>query len=240
MKRNNIFMWAYITFIIASALLRIFVDFYLWNPIVLAITVSGIFFALEDLFASLYHSSKDNLEIVDSFISEIRKKDDKERRVLEKMGEAITLYEDSIQDVISKDLYESLRRGYQETYELICLLEKGNKEKRNELNTYKKAAAFWSFFGFLCLFCTLIIATSLAVPEIVQEIFTVVPFALILITRQLNGILSEKNGGTLDKCKSVLESQDRNNKTIAEVEEMFDDFVNHIADSEQKEAAHAD
>lgn len=240
MKRNNIFMWAYISFIILSALLRIFVRFSLWSPIVLAITVSSVFFALEDLFASLYHSTKDYLEIVDSFISEMREKNDREMKVLAKFDEVITLYEDSIQGIVDKDLCESLRRGHLATDDNICSIEKDNEEKRNELKTYKRVANVGAYVGFLCLFCTLILATSFSTPEIVQEIFTVVPFALILITRQLNGILSEQNGEILNECKSVLESQARKNETLLKLEEKFDDYVSRIADGKQKEATHAD
>lgn len=239
MKRNNIFMWAYISFIIISALWRFFVEFSLWTPIVLAITVSSVFFALEDLFTSLYHSSKDSLEIVDSFISEMRKKDDREMRVLTKIGEAITLYEDSIHGIVDKDLYETLRRGYLKTEDDICSIEKGNEEKRNELKTYEKAANILAYLGFLCLFCTLIIASSYTAPKMVQEVFTVVPFALILIARQLNGILSERNGEILDECKSILETRAQKNETLIKLEDKFDDYVSRIADGEQKEATHA-
>ena len=240
MKRNNIFMWAYISFIIFSALLRMLVEFSLWTPIVLAITVSSVFFALEDLFASLYHSSKDDLDIVDSFIQEARKKYDRDMRFLTKLGKATTSYDDTNQDVVSKDLYESLKQTYDKAYDGIDSLEEGNENKRNELGTYEKAANTLAFFGFLCLFCTLIIATSLAISNIIQEILTVVPFAIILITRQLNDLMSEKNRETLNKCKSVLESQDQNNRTVTEAEELLDDLVSRIVSSEQKEATNAD
>lgn len=246
MKRNNIFMWAYITFIIGSALLRFIIEFSLWAPIVLAITVSSVFFALEDLFTSLYHSSKDYFDIIDSFISETRKKEDREMRVLVKIDKAIALYEDSIQGIVDedlrelKDLYESLSRGHLETDKDICLLEKDNKKKKDEQNTYEKASVIFSYFGFLCLFFALIIATSFTVPEVIQEIFTVIPFAVILLTRQINGIMSERNGKLLNKCKSVIASQDQKNDTVAKVEEKVDGFVSLIANEEQKEASHAD
>lgn len=76
-------------------------------------------------------------------------------------------------------------------------------------------------------------------PEIVQEIFTVVPFALILITRQINGIFSERNGELLNKCRSTSESRIQD-ETLDELEEIFDDYVSRIADGKQKEATHAD
>ena len=239
MKRNNIFMWAYISFIIFSALLRMFVEFSLWSPIVLAITVSSVFFALEDMYASFYHSLKDSIDIVDNYLSEERKKYDREMRYVAKLGRAISLYEDSIQDIMSKDSYESLRDSYHKAYDLIGSLEKDNEEKRNKLKTYKKATNICAYFGFLCLFFTLIIASSLPVPEIVQEILTVVPFALILITRQINDIFDEWNGELLNKCQSALGAHAQD-EVLDRLEENFDAYVSRITDSEQKEATHAD
>lgn len=238
MKRNNIFMWAYISFIIFSALLRIFVEFSLWSPIVLAITVSSVFFALEDLYTSLCHSLKDSIDIVDNFLSEERKKYDREMRYVAKLGRAISLYEDSIQDIMSKDSYESFRDSYREADDIICSIEKGNEEKRNKIKIYQKATNTCAYLGFLCLFFTLIIANSLTVPEIVQEILTVVPFALILITRQINGIFAERNGDLLNKCKSTLGAHTQDD-VLDKIEERFDDYVSRIAGDEQKEAHHA-
>lgn len=152
MKRNNIFMWAYISFIIFSTLMRIFVEFYLWSPIVLAITVSSVFFALEDLFVSLHHSSKDYLGIIDNFVTEQRKRHDREMRYVTKLGRAVELYEDSIQDIISKDSYESFKDSYRRSDDIICSIEKDREEKENEIKRYKKAIDICAYFGFLCLF----------------------------------------------------------------------------------------
>lgn len=55
MKRNRLFMWAYICFIVIATILRLFTSYVLWQAIVVAVTVSGIFFALEQLFSVLYN-----------------------------------------------------------------------------------------------------------------------------------------------------------------------------------------
>lgn len=243
MKRNSIFMWAYISFIIFSVLLRIFVEFSLWRPIVLAITVSSVFFALEDLYASLYHSLKDSLDISNDFASEARKKYEKEMKILTKIDESVPLYKDSQYDITDINcIYEPARKGYLEIDEIICSVERDNEAKRNKLNKYRKATYCLAYFGFLCLFCTLIIVSSITVPEVVQEVLTVVPFAMILITQQLKSISAEKNRKDLIGSKHALETQALASELLAESEKKFDYLLSLISVLEEKEeeARHAD
>lgn len=49
MDKNRFFMWAYIIFIVTAAILRIHVEFSAWNPIVVGISISSVFFSAEDL-----------------------------------------------------------------------------------------------------------------------------------------------------------------------------------------------
>lgn len=236
MKRNNIFMWAYISFIIISALLRIFVEFSLWSPIVLAITASSVFFALEDLFASLYHFLKDSLDISNNFALEARKKYDRDMEILAKIDETISLYKDSQYDLSDiNSTHEPMRKTLLEIGEIICSVERNNETKRSKLNKHKKAANCFAYFGFLCLFCTLIIASSITVPGIVQEILTVVPFAMILITQQLKSISAEKNRKHLNNSKDALKAYARTSEVLAESETKFDYMVSLISDIEKKE-----
>lgn len=48
MNRNRFFMWAYITFVVVAAILRMCFEFSVWTPIVVAISISSVFFSAED------------------------------------------------------------------------------------------------------------------------------------------------------------------------------------------------
>ena len=74
MKRNNIFMWAYISFIGISVALRLLLNYSLWNPIIFAITFSSMFFAIEDFFTLLYQTKRKSCDITDSFVTSARAK----------------------------------------------------------------------------------------------------------------------------------------------------------------------
>lgn len=74
MKRNNIFMWAYITFMVLSCIVRSITDFSMWTPIVIAITISSMFFAIEELFSSVSGMYGRLNEIREHGISDIKEK----------------------------------------------------------------------------------------------------------------------------------------------------------------------
>ena len=242
MKRNNIFMWAYISFIMFAILLRLFNEFLLWRPIVLAITVSSVFFALEDLFASLYHSLKDFLDIANSLTSEVRKQNDKDMGFLAKIDRAIPLLKESQYDVTNINyIAEATRKELLELDELICSIDKEIQTKTNTLYHYNKIAIVSAFIGFLCLFCTLIVATSLFIPEIAQEILTVMPFALILLTQQIKIISSKQNKKNLANKKSILEAEVRTDKIIDDTLQILDDLIeNCMSEREKKQEVTTD
>ncbi len=62
MKRNNIFMLAYIVFIFVSANIKLIYDFPMWSKIVVAVTTASWIFAISDCCASVSNFQKDVYE----------------------------------------------------------------------------------------------------------------------------------------------------------------------------------
>lgn len=63
MKRNNIFMFAYIVFVFLCSLIKPFYDFPMWSRIVVAVTVASWVFAISDCLSCISNIQK---ELVDT------------------------------------------------------------------------------------------------------------------------------------------------------------------------------
>lgn len=236
MKRNSIFMWAYISFIMISALFRVFNEFSLWKPIVLAITVSSIFFALEDLFASRCRSLMEFSNILNTFLLEARKKYNANMELVAKMDDKILMLKDShynLTDTIS--LFQAMKEQLHELNESFCSRQRENEEREIRLKQYEKMEILWTYLGFLCLFCTLIVATKFTISNTAQEILTAITFAVILTTHQLDDIWMEKNRMILDKSRRALEDHATVSKGIEKIGREFDEVVIQITYEEQKQ-----
>ena len=234
MKRNNIFMWAYITFILLCSIIRVFADFSLWSPIVLAITISGVFFAIEDLFSSLANSLKGSIDIADNFIVHVRENINKDLKFCEKVENITELYNGTEHDL--SDVKKSFAPLFLKVHEMDDELSKfetrniNNKKKRKKIC---RIANIFAYIGFLCLLFILVIASFVNIPTIIQDVVTVVPFAIILITHQINSNTTER------LKKESLDSQDALNKHLAatnkllESEEKFNYLINLIEKAEE-------
>lgn len=213
MKRNNIFMWAYITFIGISVALRLFFDYTLWNPIVFAITFSSMFFAIEEFFGLLYQTKKKSCDITESFVTKARAKREDALSFFLKLDESAKKYKDSKYDL--SELQEAAtipKSRIEKTLEMISDLEKLNSEDREKEKKFKIAAHIFAYIGFLLLFVSLIVATLITVSPLIQEIITVVSFAIILITQQSNNHfvdkIEEENKRSSELLHRIIEDSD--------------------------------
>lgn len=231
MKRNNIFMWAYISFIVICSILRICINFFLWTPIVLAITVSSLLFAFEDLFTSIAKAITDSMNITVDFTTEARKKLKKDFDFFDKLDEKVTLHKNEEPDLIKLQAsLESVRTSLSEMEQIIEKLEQDTKDDKCSLKKYRKAANVFTYLGFLLLFCVMVFASFIHIPLIIQEILTVVTFAVILITQQIYYKQLEKINDERTTSKAALEAQEQARNKLAESEKKFDHLIYIIED----------
>lgn len=234
MKRNNIFMWAYISFIIISIILRMFVDFELWESIILAITTSGIFFAIEDLYVSLSRALGSSIEIAESFISEAREKINKDLAFFAVIDEKTMILKNTKHDI--SDIQCSIKpfkEFSQEMNKCVCDFEEQLSIKKKSKNRYEKIANIFTYLGFLCLLCTMIIASFVTVPILIQELLTVLPFAIILITQQVNNNASERINNETISSKNALQMQESARNELNKYKNKFDYLINLIEENKQ-------
>lgn len=235
MKRNNIFMWAYISFIFISGIVRIISDFPLWSSIVLAITISSFIFAFEDFYSTISNMYKDLYNISKNFISETKNKIAEDLVFLHSVRSKTELYKKSKYDIF--DIEKSF-----ETLEEKCnCAEKKLKKIETDMNNnfgmykkYKKLAFICSFMGFLLLFCTLVFTSFVTVPTLLQEIITVFSFAIILSTQQFKVLAYKRIERNTVNSEDAVKAYEKASKALTEVCQRVDYLFSLIEESEKE------
>ena len=214
MKRNAIFMWAYITFMGLSIILRLFLEYEFWNPIVLSVTLSSIFFAFEDLFSLLYQTQKNSCDMIENFVKNARHKKQEDLSFFNKYNELIEQFIDKKPTLVAaqKISHKQIKR-LEEVLEVIAELEEINLKERKKEKTFNLFSCIFAYIGFLLLFISLIGSTLISIPSLIQEIISVVSFTIILITQQINNMLIEKierdNKQTKEVWKKIVDDSDQ-------------------------------
>lgn len=215
MKRNSIFMWAYITFIGMCIIARIIRPYSLWQPIVIAITISSTFFAIEDLYSSKFRYLQDSCRIAEEFFTKIRAKSDDETATILEIGTKLEhLKEKSgkISALISK--HASIKERFALNRKWIEAFGEGIKKKRKKQVYYHRVACVFAFIGFLLFFCTMVLANYVTVPAAAQEGLTVISFAVILVTQQRNLSFQEKIKNETLSIQEALKARERMDDTL--------------------------
>lgn len=202
MKRNNIFMWAYISFIFLAMILRLFFDYSLWSPLVMAITISSILFSIEDLDTSLAKTQSDMCDIKENFVIDARKRAEKILSFYEKM---INILGNIDEDELKRTLKtcENSKEKLIRLLQFISDIDGESKNDRELQKRYQSRANILAFGGFLALFCILIFASMITIPAVVQDIFTVCSFWVILISHQIGIDKQTKNTDYMARCQKV-------------------------------------
>ncbi len=243
MKRNNIFMWAYISFILVSTFTRLLFEYSLWPQLVLAITFSTVLFAFEDLFISLGNALKDSCDIAEDFSA--RAYEDLESRLslFEKIDEKANCYQNTHNDISDiRDSFISHVANTEELFQALKDLLREVQDKRNKQSQYNKIANVLAYFGFLILFCILIFSSFWTIPAVAQEIVTVFSFAVILITHQIKIILSMRIRKEITDSQNALHMRNEARDYLLKREEKLDYLIELIESSttETEEQIHAD
>ena len=244
MKRNDIFMWAYITFVFFSIILRIFWEFPLWEPVVLAITISSMIFAAEDLFSSLARFLKESCDIADGFISTTRQEISKEREFLAIVDKKAEIHKDkeyNISDINTS--YNLIRNAIIKLEQHVESFEKTITGKKNLQMLYQKCANLMAYAGFLCLFCVLIFSSIGTVSTLFQEIMTVLAFGVVLVTQQLNLHTKKKIKKDIADSEFAINAHQEASRAMFETEGKINyllDLVDGLNDLKASEGIDAD
>lgn len=195
MKRNSIFMLAYIAFVAICFIVRIFWNYPMWDNIVLAITISSVFFAYADMFHiiadSIERGKRLSLEqcnhmmgIVDDTMNHLRKlkantDDDREKELL---NESIDSYSEM------RNKLNQVRKKYV------------NLKIVNVCRNVENASLF---IAFLFLLCALVFQSLTKKLISVQSYATVLAFLLILLTPVIGTWIKGKSNKEINEGKDI-------------------------------------
>lgn len=226
MKKNNLLMLAYITFIFICAIVRFFGDFPQWQVIVAAITATSWIFSLADFNYTaaneLHSSSKEMLECAESSIENIQamlntidvflveNKSETENELLKAKQEQADYYGRARECAInSLDAYEKMK----------SLAKKNNRTA----DTAGKVASALTVVGFVEFFSVLSFERFSKVFINSQDIMTVMAFGLILLTQYMAEVSKENR-------QKLRESADAINSGWNALRESFELEASHYAD----------
>jgi len=226
LKRNNIFMLAYIAFMILSVVIRIFLNYDLWEPLVLAISVSSIFFAIDGFCNSVAHSIKGSCDIASEYIDESRKNCYQNSlffKKLERIEASHCRKNHEAAEVIQS--YESTKALHAQMLKGIEAFERDVLSKRDIQKRYEKWATRFSFAGFLSIFLSLIFEPYINLPTVIQEMISIASFAIVLFSQLIDDIAVERIKKDLKNKTEALKEQGIISEAQKKAEEAFDNYI---------------
>lgn len=174
MKRNNIFMLAYIAFIFLCAWIKPIYDFPMWGRIVAAITTASWAFAVSDCCSSISNIQKDTyvtyFPLVDTAIFKINQI---KKHLLKRQSEQ--------SDEPTIEIVDSCRKRCEN---ILGVITKMNKTSR----ILEIASIAMTFFAFLLFLCTLAFEPVYNYFFIRQDGLTVLSFGMILFAQFLTNV----------------------------------------------------
>lgn len=225
MKKNNLFMLAYIVFSVLCGVVKIFWDYPMWTTIVGAITTASCIFAISDFLHTqaatymalakeqTYHSESALGEITFIRKALLMRIKQVETHYVEK---TYTREEELAFCASSQQRIDSLEKDFQRT---IKIINKPIKSAKTTLNI----STGLTLIGFLSIFCCMTFEPIACFFDQYQEEMTVWAFAIILLTQYLDGWFSEKKEDISKNGKQLTDALDAIRKSIMSE-------VNHHAD----------
>ena len=186
MKRNNLFMLAYIIFIFVSSWLRVVYDYPMWPKLVAAITIASFFLIISDLVYSLIKNTYENMQTETEYIAVIQ----------EEFGAMQKYAQEYLKEKVDK-IDEIKKVKIEETIESMDGKLKSIRERaKNIINyceKYKIVADTFTVLGFLPFFFILVFETVSSFIIGILDLITVLSFGFVLLTqyfseKQINDI----------------------------------------------------
>lgn len=208
MKRKDIFILAYIVFIFLSAIIRQFIDFPMWNKIVVAVTAVSWMIALSDGLLEISSLSKSTADLIPT-VEEQKKKANRLLVAFDCDPASADITKDTLKNTLKR--YDAIKK------EMVTLAKHEKPSAIASIVFY-----FVSFLLFMCILCFEPLYDRFSRN---QEFLTVAGFGLILLVQF--GIDFWSN--SIKKIQPILNSLDR------DLSELL--YTHHtIEEKEQKHA----
>lgn len=180
MTKNNWLMISYIAFLFLSTIVRSFMDFPMWETLVIAVTISGGFLTYSECYESSYDFLKKSNEKTEQWLDKFRATTNSEIKTCEEM---IASIEDSH---IETDYYLGLIEHIKIISDDLKArfdndeIARHRKRQRKTEKIYYVVSVVLSIIGFLLFFCILVFRPVEAFFAKSQSSYTVLAFAVML------------------------------------------------------------
>lgn len=227
MKKNSIFLLAFVIFVFVCLIVKCFWDYSMWPTIVAAITVASWLFAFSDMFLVSHKTMCKTIALYEDYPEASYGMLARIKRAVEVRLTQIRGKEDS-QSLHTKqdeiDYYSSVHETVIEMEALFQKDQKTVKKLKGKTKRYKMYANMFSFLGFLVLLCIMTFEPVAQYFVQSQEAMTVGAFAIILATQYCEGT-SE------DAQQNLQESFKKNYDALDVLRKSFESEVNHNSTS---------
>jgi len=210
------FMQAYIFVISIGAIVRFFFDYPMWNALVLAVTVSSAFFAMESMLSTECQSMRETLDIIDFHISEEKKNIGYFIDFHVALSELSYLYMGK--SCSPHNMKESIEASFASSKSTLDQMEEDTLMYRKKLASNQKTSNILAIVGYVLLFSILLFYQhSSIIPLFVQEIITVLSFISVLCAQLASQCMDESYYKEIDYTK----------KAVAESQELLKEMMQH-------------
>lgn len=218
MRRSSTFMLAYIIVICIGVFVRAFLDYPMWNALVLAVTVSSIFFAIESMLSTAIQSLSGSCEIIDFYVSQEKRSINNHidsYMVMKELSNFYTGKSNRLSDLEAERAAVEVR--WKQTRSCINEMERTVQKYRKNVVIYQKFSHVFALIGYLCLFGILFFYQYFPVSLLVQEMITVASFAIVLTTQQISQYADEQLLQEMRETRNELISSAQRYKEITQI-----------------------
>lgn len=233
MRRNNIFMGAYIVFVFICFFARLKSEYSAWPSVVSAVAISSAFFAFADFLYIYAQSLRGICDVTNSYISDAREMLDEERWIF--LGFRERIRECSLEEFDFSEMTKLIDLVMEEngkTEEWIKENEAATLKKQKEVKRDKAAAAFLTFLGFLLFLCIVVFDTLATACVAIQDTISVFAFGLILVTQYVHTILSEKTQKDVLERDEKRKSYDKRREHMEILKEKVNKFFAEVENAD--------
>ena len=201
-------MIAYITYVFACIIIRLFVNYPQWNTMAIAITIASGIYAISDIFAMITSNCDEELNILQSLLEKVYNKDKKVQNIIQCMKQ------DYAQDCEKLEEIDIMHKGYPDIIPMTNSLKKTIHSLKNTRKSCNFLSNLLIYLAFFLLFC-LLSFTSLAMwLSKYQDIISVVAFAAILLIQWYRSIHTKKCEKLSNYAKGILNILDELGRAI--------------------------
>lgn len=219
MKKGNLFLLAYILFIYISIFIRIKTDYPIWNSIVLAISISSIFFSYETLLSSLCSELEMLTNNSDDLISRIENTNASDFKSIEEIKMIYASYNLDCTNLgeIEKCLVNENKKSNE--------IKQENKKKKSEIKIFKIISNCFTFLGFLSLLVIMAFSEQTIWLTKYQDIISAFSFVLILSTSLIDEIVSKKREEIFSQSREIIFQHEKSSKYFDLLKEKYKQLI---------------